>query len=197
MESQRGRFGPSAHAGVTPLTVQFNRKDFSSYPSTDQSDIFKQLFDKIVNAAQYVWEESCPEQRWSLITGATLNTLKRTSTIKPDAFVYRTGELHSESQPYSYDHVASTVEFKETADSFDVSPECIVLIHLNCFQNSSNIVCGMQHIMAVDPRRRFTFGITVMGTSLGLWYTNRSMLVGSKPLDIIKVASVCLLVFRL
>jgi hypothetical protein len=103
----------------------------------------------------------------------------------------------SDSQSYSYDHVAFTVEFKETADSLDVSPECIVLIPLNCFQDSSNIVCGMQDIMAVDPRRRFTFGITVMGTSLGLWYANRSMLVGSQPLDITKVMSVCLLVFRL
>jgi hypothetical protein len=172
-------------------------KDFSSYPSTDQSDILKQLFDKIVNAAQYIWEESCPEPRWSLITGATLNTPKVTSIIKPDAFVYRTGELHSDSQSYSYDHVAFTVEFKETADSLDVSPECIFLIPLNSFQGSSNIVCGTQHIMAVDPRRRFIFGITVMGTSLGLWYANRSMLVGGKPLDITKVVSVCLLAFRL
>ena len=97
-------------------------KDFSSYPSIDQSDILKQLFDKIVNAAQYIWEENCPEQRWSLITGAALNTPNRTSTIKPDAFVYRTGKQHSDSQSYSYNHVAFTVEFKETADSLDVSP---------------------------------------------------------------------------
>ena len=173
--------------------------DFSSYPTTDdQSDILKQLFDKSVNAAQYIWEESCPEQRWSLITGATLNTPKRTSTIKPDAFVYRTGNQYSHSHSYSYDHVAFLIEFKKTTDPLDVSPECrIPLIPLSCFQNSSNIVHGMEHIMAVDPRRRFTFGITIMGTSLGLWYTNRSMLVSSKHLNIIKVVSTCLLVFCL
>ena len=45
----------------------------------------------------------------------------------------------------------------------------------------------MKHIMAVDARRRFIFGLTIENTALALWYTNRSMLVGSKPLDIIKV----------
>ena len=55
----------------------------------------------------------------------------------------------------------------------------------------------MENIMAVDPRRRFTFGITIMGTSLGLWYANRSMLVSSKHLNIIMVVSTCLLVFCL
>ncbi|KAF8261636.1 hypothetical protein EI94DRAFT_1809947 [Lactarius quietus] len=40
--------------------------------------------------------------------------------------------------------------------------------------------------MAVDARRRFTFGMASEGTSLVLWYNNRSTLVCSRPLDIIK-----------
>ena len=55
----------------------------------------------------------------------------------------------------------------------------------------------MKHIMAADARWRFTFGITIKNTSLGLWYANRSMLVGSKPLNIIMVLKPCLLVFYL
>jgi hypothetical protein len=55
----------------------------------------------------------------------------------------------------------------------------------------------MKHIMAVDACRRFIFGITIENTSLALWYANRSMLVGSKPLNIIKVVKLSLLVFHL
>jgi hypothetical protein len=49
--------------------------------------------------------------------------------------------------------------------------------------------------MAVDARRRFIFGITIDNTSLRLWYANRSMLVPSAPLDIIKVVNTSSLIF--
>jgi hypothetical protein len=61
----------------------------------------------------------------------------------------------------------------------------------------TKVIYAMQHIMAVDARRRFIFGITIENTSLRLWYANRSMLVSSAPLDIVKVVSTSLLVFRL
>ena len=47
--------------------------------------------------------------------------------------------------------------------------------------------------MAVDARRRFVFGITIENTSMGLWFANRSMLVGSERFDIIEVAKPSLL----
>jgi hypothetical protein len=55
---------------------------------------------------------------------------------------------------------------------------------------------AMQHIMAVDARRRFIFGITIENTSLRLWYANRSMLVSSTPLDIAEVVTTSLFVFQ-
>lgn len=49
-------------------------------------------------------------------------------------------------------------------------------------QNISKLIYAMKHIMGVDVRRRFIFGITIENASMGLWYTNRAMLVGSKLL---------------
>ena len=43
--------------------------------------------------------------------------------------------------------------------------------------------------MAVDARHCFLFGLTIENTSLTLWYTNRSMLVSSVPLDISQVVT--------
>ena len=110
------------------LQHMLNFKTWRGSYSYNENDNFKQLFDGMVNAAQFVWEETCPEQRWSLITqvGAMLNTPERTSAVRPDAFLYRTGKQHSDSQPYSpyYScfHIAFTAEFKKSANSFDVSP---------------------------------------------------------------------------
>jgi hypothetical protein len=55
----------------------------------------------------------------------------------------------------------------------------------------------MQHIMAVDARHRFVFGITIENTSLALWYINRSMLACSTPHDTTKSLDPSLLIFQL
>jgi hypothetical protein len=195
---------------ITPVLDRMQKieawKEFSTSPSADASPSLENritgikqlttLFDKMVEAAQHVWKERCPKQRWSLVTtesSVTPNTPERPTAIEPDAFFY--GKADSASQSYTYYNIAFPAEFKcggtSTANSLDVSPaSCILLTSippLNRCQNISKVVHVMQHIMAVDARRRFTFGITIENTSLALWYTNRSMLVASKPLDIFKV----------
>jgi len=85
-----------------------------------------------------------------------------------------------------------TAEFKEhgeTTNSLDCSK---YIMRCNIFYGS------------IYALRCFTFGPTVKNTSgidvpysqgcLGLWYTNCSMLVSSKPLDVIKVVNTSLLV---
>ncbi|KAF8274864.1 hypothetical protein EI94DRAFT_173 [Lactarius quietus] len=52
----------------------------------------------------------------------------------------------------------------------------------------------MQHIMAVDVRRRFVFGITIENTSLTSWYAK---LVCSKPVNVTKLLNPSSLVFQL
>ena len=104
------------------LQHMLNFKTWKGSYSYNENDVFNQLFDEMVNTAQFVWEETCPEQRWSFITGATPNTPERTSTIKPDALLYRTNKRPSDSRPYSCYHIALPAEFKKSANSLDVSP---------------------------------------------------------------------------
>lgn len=54
-------------------------------------------------------------------------------------------------------------------------------------KNTSKIVLNIQHTMALDPCRRFTFGITVEGTSARLWFCSRATPVVSEVFDIVKV----------
>lgn len=54
-------------------------------------------------------------------------------------------------------------------------------------QNMAKVLLAMQHIMSLDPCRRFVFGITIDNAEMRLWYCNRSWLAVTEPIDIIKV----------
>ena len=54
----------------------------------------------------------------------------------------------------------------------------------------------MRHMMAVDARHSFLFGLTIEDTSLRLWYANCSMLVSSILLNIAQVATTTLFIFQ-
>jgi len=144
---------------LTPVLDRMQKieawKEFSSSLSADASSenrSFKQLtplFDKIVEAAQYVWNLTCPEQQWSLVTEstATPNSSERPPIIKPDAFFYHKAYSHLQS-PYSYFNIAFAADSKcGGTDSF--------------LDNTSKLVYAMRHIMAVDARRCFMFGFTI------------------------------------
>ena len=190
--SSNDKFVPGLPENLkTSLMLQhmLNFRTWKESYSYDENDIFKQLFNGIVNAVQFVWEETCPEKQWLFITGAMSNTPERTSTIRPDVFFYHSDKQHSNSQPYSYYHIAFTAELKKSANFLNMSALCVLLVLLNHFQNASNVVEAMEYIMAIDTQQHFIFSITLKNASLRLWYANRSMLVCSKPLDILKVAS--------
>ena len=42
---------------------------------------------------------------------------------------------------------------------------------------------NMQHILAVDPSRRFTYGVDIEGTELELWIATRAMVVACDTFD--------------
>ena len=116
-----------------------------------------------------------PMQQWSFITAlrSTPTTAERPSTFRPDGFFYRKGVPNPES--YSYYDIAFTVEFKKRGkgtNSVDVSPftrdASSHISPLNRPQYVSKVVYEMKHIMAVDARRRFTFGITIENDKMGL-----------------------------
>lgn len=50
-------------------------------------------------------------------------------------------------------------------------------------QNREKIIRNGQHIMENDPRRRFTFGVTIENTSTRLWYFSRSHIMVTEPFN--------------
>lgn len=46
-------------------------------------------------------------------------------------------------------------------------------------QNISKVLWHMAYIMANDPARRFTFGVTIEDTNMRLWFCDRSGFVAS------------------
>jgi hypothetical protein len=160
------------------------------------------IFDKMVQVAHEQWKTRCPKQQWSLLTAptSTPTTPDRPSNFKPDVYFYR--NFFSQTMSYSYYDMAFTAEFKKhnrNDDVVDVSvtssiPFVPLLIRS---QNMTKVIYAMRHMMAIDARRRFIFGITIENTSLRLWYANRAMLVSSIPLDIAEVETTPLFVFQL
>ena len=41
----------------------------------------------------------------------------------------------------------------------------------------------MQHVLAVEPTRRFTYGINIEGTELKLWIATRAMVIACDTFD--------------
>ena len=41
----------------------------------------------------------------------------------------------------------------------------------------------MRHVLTMDPLRRFTYGIDIEGTKLGLWIATRAMVIACNTFD--------------
>ncbi|KAL5479077.1 hypothetical protein ACEPAI_2365 [Sanghuangporus weigelae] len=61
--------------------------------------------------------------------------------------------------------------------------------------NASKIVLNIQQTLALDPCRRFTFGITAENTSMRLWFCSRATPVVSEVFDFTKGAKVLTRIF--
>ncbi|OCB90618.1 hypothetical protein A7U60_g2136 [Sanghuangporus baumii] len=61
--------------------------------------------------------------------------------------------------------------------------------------NTSKLITGVQKIMAQDPCRRHTFGITIEKTSMRLWFFSRGTPVVSKAFDLVSEAHLLIHVF--
>ncbi|KAL5496160.1 hypothetical protein ACEPAH_3077 [Sanghuangporus vaninii] len=72
---------------------------------------------------------------------------------------------------YTWFDVALTMELKKDDT------------HQTCEDNSRNVIRSIQQMMARDPCRRFSFGITVENTNMRLWFCSRATPVVSKPFD--------------
>lgn len=56
-------------------------------------------------------------------------------------------------------------------------------------QTITKITELMHKCMGQDPRRRFTYGFTVVDTSMSLWYCDRSQILASEPFNFVSVSS--------
>ena len=67
----------------------------------------------------------------------------------------------------------------------NLSPVLISLQKLtySSSQNVRNAVRNMRHVLTVDPSRRFTYGIDIEGTELGLWIATRAMVIACDTFD--------------
>lgn len=91
--------------------------------------------------------------------------------------------------------IALTLELKkaksdEMRDDVRISSLPIdILLLISRSQNVSKLTFNIHHTMAVDPCRRFTFGITIEKTSMRLWFCSRATPFVSEPFDFALVSS--------
>ena len=67
----------------------------------------------------------------------------------------------------------------------NLSPVLISLQKLtySSSQNVRSSVRNMRRVLTVDPSRRFTYGIDIEGTELGLWIATRAMVIACDTFD--------------
>ncbi|PAV16428.1 Pkinase domain-containing [Pyrrhoderma noxium] len=80
--------------------------------------------------------------------------------------VKRRGEAEAEEKDLWY-NIAVSLTLKTVDDS----------------ENVRNAIRNMRRVLAVDPSRRFTYGIDIEGTELGLWIATRAMVIACDTFD--------------
>lgn len=92
----------------------------------------------------------------------------------------------------SWHDIVATAAFKETAaGKDDVSSQLLftLVIMLKVYQNVLQILNCIQHTMAVDPRRRSMFGMTIEDTSARLWFCCRAVVFVTECFDFMKAST--------
>ncbi|KAK2459545.1 hypothetical protein APHAL10511_008424 [Amanita phalloides] len=144
-------------------------------------------FDKLMEIYNAVIEEAAIS-RETRITKLCLNpnkvpSLNRTHATRPDGCMILTRPCMGDHVQDCWEDVAVTMEFKKRNDEFD------------CIDNIEKQIFSMQQVMAFDPCRRFTFGLTIENTDVRLWFCSRSMTAVSKTFDLNKHPQCLILAF--
>ena len=114
-------------------------------------------------------------------------------TLKKDSWRYSAGRKPKKNGTYTWFDVALTAEFKKNntpearKDVRTDFPQSIKQLIFFAPQNARNIIRNIQQVMARDPSRRFSFGITVEHTNMRLWFCSRGTPVVSKSFDFMTV----------
>ncbi|KAF5386291.1 hypothetical protein D9757_008604 [Collybiopsis confluens] len=180
-----GNVLPNPIEGFDPVAVVEALKDngaitdsgwhaFPSDPKTDhrhEDQVYGQLalvFDAVIQATKALHPEHT--QHFSLVLLPTVAPFsERASRAPPDATFCPKAEV-----PYSWYHLATPGEFKKDPESCRAKRN----------ENVAQTIGNLQHIMTVDPRRRFSFGWTIQDRDLRLWFACRGAVLVTKTVDV-------------
>ncbi|CCM05348.1 uncharacterized protein FIBRA_07562 [Fibroporia radiculosa] len=91
------------------------------------------------------------------------------SSSRPDGY-FRARGMGDEQKPHWKD-IALSAEYKKYTQN-ETRDDVV-----------SKVIWGMHHSMREDPRRRFTFGLTVEDHEMRLWYASRADVMVTRPFD--------------
>ncbi|THH03742.1 hypothetical protein EW145_g6041 [Phellinidium pouzarii] len=144
----------------------------------NEEKVFEHLrdtFDSIVKAANKTPHDH--KQTLALHTDPYITpTSEKASTTKPDGSLMlkesenKVGSNGEMTKPSWYDY-AVTLEAKKSDGSKDLDDDI------------AKEIFNMQHVMSLDPCRRFTFGITIENNNTRLWFCSRAVMMVSKPFN--------------
>ena len=94
---------------------------------------------------------------------------------------------------YHWFNIAYVEEYKKRNSSNDLNDVCpifilkLTLLMLLIFQNVLKILWSLHHMMNVDRRRRFAFGVTIENTDTRIWFCCRQIVFVTHRFDFMKV----------
>ncbi|THH03743.1 hypothetical protein EW145_g6042 [Phellinidium pouzarii] len=151
---------------------------FMKGKGNNEEKVFEHLrdtFDSIVKAANKTPHDH--KQTLALHTDPYITpTSEKASTTKPDGSLMlkesenKVGSNGEMTKPSWYDY-AVTLEAKKSDGGKDLDDDV------------AKEIFNMQHVMSLDPCRRFTFGITIENNNTRLWFCSRAVMIVSKPFN--------------
>lgn len=132
----------------------------------------KNIFEAIIDAAKKTSSTSAKPTVCLINDGNKIPWSMRQGSTRPDGYLVLEDSEESMEDKLLWYNIAVAFEFKTST-----GPEHI-------FKNIQQTIHSMQHILAVDPCRRHTYGINIEGTALRIWSASRAMLIACETFDL-------------
>ncbi|KAI5891275.1 uncharacterized protein SCHCODRAFT_02505559 [Schizophyllum commune H4-8] len=128
---------------------------------------FTDMCDQVIACCKAVRDDLSPTTR--LVSNGNTPLMGSKHNSAPcDAFHYLIGDHDHELDIYD---CVCNVQYKKILNATNVQ------------DNNLKVIWDLHQTMRMDPRRRFTFGMTFADTTVRLWHYNREVLVVSEAFD--------------
>ena len=157
-----------------------------------RSDAFKYIYTCADRLVKHVPSAS-PKYRLCHNEENTWYPSERSKDSFPDAYLCR---LEDDGQAPTWTTIAVCGAYAlSTPEEFGVGvrnshPRTSSIHKLLLAQNMKKIVYAMANCIRDDPRRRFTYGYTIEGSDMRLWYCDRARIVTTQSFDFTSVSSI-------